>query len=516
MPDGKLPLVLVIVDGYGLAPVSRGNAIASARTPHLDRLFAQFPTTRLAASGPDVGLPRGQVGNSEAGHLNIGAGRVVLQDSVQISRAISDGTFFKNPALLEAVQAVRQRQTALHVMGLVSAEQSAHADPDHLVALLTFLRLRRVPRVYLHLFTDGRDANPTRGLSLIHTLERGLPRTAHIATVMGRSYAMDRKKDWKRTALAYHALTIGQGLSTSSAGEAVRDAYERGQTDEFIFPTVIAPYAKSGRIGQRDSIIFFNLRSDRARQLTKAFIQPGFNAKNPGSFRRKVVLQRLRFIAMTDFGPDLGPVLTAFPSADVHDAFPIAIADLQQLYVAEAEKYAHVTFFFNGGFDHPIAGEQRVVVPSPSVVRYDATPAMSAPAISEVVLRSLAARKHDVMVLNYANPDMLGHTGNLLATIQAIEALDHEVGRLAKAVSARGGTLVVTSDHGNAEQMLDPKTGQVDTEHTSNPVPFVVSHRSLTPRPRLAAGRLADVAPTLLSWLGRRPPELMNGVSLWS
>lgn len=509
------PLVLAILDGYGIARPSRGNAIRQADTPTMDALARQFPSTVLAAAGTDVGLPAGQAGNSEAGHLNIGGGRVVLQDSVRISRAITDGTFFKNPALLQAIQAAQSRRSKLHLMGLVSAEQSAHADPDHLLALLTLVRLKRVPRVFLHLFTDGRDANPTRGLSLVEKLERGLPPNVKIATIMGRSYAMDRKKDWKRTALAYHCLTHGEGLSSATALEAVRDAYERGQTDEFIFPTVIASMAKTGRIGPRDSVIFFNLRSDRARQLTKAFVQSSFNARNPGAFRRKVALPRLRFIAMTDFGPDLGPVPTAFPSIDVQDAFPIAVADRRQLYIAESEKFAHITYFFNGGFDHPIAGEERVGVPSPPVIRYDATPAMSAPAITDVALKSLLRGTKDVIVLNYANADMLGHTGDLIAAIRSVEALDRELGRLWKAVSARGGMFAVTADHGNAEQMIDPKTGDVHTEHTANPVPFIVASRRHARR-RLRSGRLADVAPTILQALGRTLPPLMTGQSLWS
>lgn len=515
MSETRPPLVLAILDGYGLAPPSRGNAIRQADTPTMDALTRQFPSTRLAAAGPDVGLPAGQVGNSEAGHLNIGGGRVVLQDSVRISRAITNGTFFKNPALLQAIQAAVTRRSKLHLMGLVSAEQSAHADPDHLLALLTLVRLKRVPRVFLHLFTDGRDANPTRGLSLVEKIERGLPSNVTVATIMGRSYAMDRKKDWKRTALAYHCLTRGEGLSAATALEAVRDGYERGQTDEFIFPTVITPVAKTGRIGPRDSVIFFNLRSDRARQLTKAFVQANFNARNPGAFRRKVALTRIRFIAMTDFGPDLGPVLTAFPSIDVQDSFPIAVADRRQLYIAESEKYAHMTYFFNGGFDHPIAGEERVVVPSPPVIRYDATPAMSASAITDVALKYLARRTKDVIGLNYANADMLGHTGDLIAAIRGVEVLDRELGRLWKAVSARGGLFVVTGDHGNAEQMIDPATGGVHTEHTANPVPLIIASRTLSRR-RLRPGRLADVAPTILQALGRRPPSLMTGQSLWS
>ncbi len=515
MPDAQPPVVFIILDGYGIAPPSQGNAISLARKPNLDALFAQYPSTQLTASGEAVGLPKNQAGNSEAGHMNIGAGRVVLQDSVRISRSISDGTFFKNPALLQAVQAAIARRTKLHLMGLVSADQSAHADPDHLVALLTLMRLKKVPRVYLHLFTDGRDANPRRGLSLVHNLTNGLTPRMHIASVIGRSYAMDRKKDWRRTKQAYDCLTRGIGLQAPDPLTAVRNAYERSETDEFILPTVMTPFAKTGRITDRDVVIFFNLRSDRARQLTKAFIQPRFNAMNPGSFRRSVVMHRLRFIAMTDFGPDLGPTLTAFPSQDVRETLPVVLSNLKQLYVAETEKYAHMTYFFNGGYDHPIAGEERVVVPSPNLMHYDAEPAMSAPQITDRVLAALESGTVQFIALNYANADMIGHTGNLLATIKAVEILDREISRIAKSVLKRKGLLMVTGDHGNAEMMLGPN-GDVHTEHTSNPVPLLIAGPGLTSSGhRLRSGKLGDIAPTLLTVLRRTTPSLMSGERLW-
>lgn len=511
----KSLVVLLILDGYGVAPPSRGNAITQAKKPVLDDLFRRFPTTTLAASGEAVGLPLNQSGNSEAGHLNIGAGRVVLQDVVRISRSIASGTFFKNPALLQAVQAAVSRRSKLHLMGLVSADQSAHADPDHLVALLTLLRLKRVPRVYLHLFTDGRDANPHRGLSLIQRLANGLSPSMHIASIIGRAYAMDRKKDWKRTAMAYDCLTQGVGLRAADPLQAVQFAYERGETDEFVLPTVITPFAKTGRIAERDVVIFFNLRSDRARQLTKAFIQPRFNAMNPGSFRRRPVLRRLRFITMTDFGPDLGPILTAFPSEDVRETLPVTLSDLRQLYVAETEKYAHITYFFNGGYDHSIAGEERVAVPSPSVVHYEATPEMGAPAIADQVLKAVRRGGYGFIGANFANADMLGHTGNLLAAVKSIEILDRQIGKIASAVFTKGGTLVVTGDHGNAEEMVDVKTGAVNTEHSANPVPLVIANPTLTGQSRLVVGKLSDIAPTLLVAMGRGAPGLMTGKNLW-
>ncbi|MBI3115467.1 MAG: 2,3-bisphosphoglycerate-independent phosphoglycerate mutase [Candidatus Kerfeldbacteria bacterium] len=509
------PIVLVILDGFGWAPRSKGNAIASARTPHFAGLQTSFPSTLLAASGVAVGLPANQVGNSEAGHLNIGGGRVVLQDAVRISRAIDDGTFFKNPALNEAIVHAEQARSKLHIMGLVSAHQSAHANPDHLLALLTLVRKRNVPRVFLHLFTDGRDANPRHGLLLIRQISRGLPPNVKIASIIGRHYAMERKKVWKYTERAYDCLTRGKGEVAPDAVSAVRAAYDRGETDEFVLPTVLARYERTGRIGHRDAVIFFNLRSDRARQLSKAFVQPQFNARNPGSFRRKVVLRQLKFIAMTDFGPDLGPVLTAFPSEDVKNSLPVALTGFSQLYVAETEKYAHMTYFFNGGYDHPVAGEERIAVPSPDVSHYDVAPAMSAASVTREVVRAID-RGIEFVSANYANADMLGHTGNFLATVQGIEVIDQHLGVIADLVLGRQGTLVVTGDHGNAEQMLQPN-GDVNTEHTNSPVPLVIAQGALVRRPHelRSGGRLGDLAPTLLELLGHPKPAVMTGTSLW-
>lgn len=512
MPEIR-PTVLVILDGFGEARASKANAISVAKKPTIDGLLKQNPSTLLAASGVDVGLPVNQVGNSEAGHLNIGGGRVVIQDAVRVSEAIDDGTFFKNPALLEAIEHAKRKRKKFHIMGLVSAHQSAHADPDHLLALLTLVRMKKVPRVYLHLFTDGRDANPRYGFRLIDRLAAGLPTNVHIASVIGRHYAMERKKVWKYCERAYDCLTRGVGEVAPDSVSAVRNAYDRGETDEFVLPTVINPFAKTGRIGDGDSVVFFNLRSDRARQLTKAFIQPNFNAKNPGSFRRRAVLHGLKFIAMTDFGPDLGPVLTAFPSEDVRNSLPIALTGLKQLYIAETEKYAHMTYFFNGGFDHPIAGEDRVVISSPNVAHYDAVPEMSAVKITDTVLGFVKSGRYDFYGINYANADMLGHTGNFLATVKAIEVIDEQLARLSQMVFAQKGIFIVTADHGNAEQMLKAN-GEVDTEHSRNPVPFIISHGGRDSR-RMKPGRLGDIAPTLLADLGLQKPAVMTGKSLW-
>lgn len=509
----RLPLVLVIFDGWGVAPPGPGNAIRLAKTPNMDALEQRCGSTILAAAGAAVGLPTKQEGNSEAGHMNIGAGRVVEQDSVRISKSISNGSFFKNAAFRAALHHVEKYRSQLHLMGLLTEQQSGHADPDHLLALLTMVRTYRLHPVFLHLFTDGRDSPPQAGIHLLRRLERLCRRSERVATVMGRFYAMDRKKMWSRTKQAYEAMVLGQGQQTRTAEHAVLEAYERGQTDEFIEPTIIGP-RDQGRISDNDSVIFFNLRSDRARQLTKAFVQKKFNALNPGAFRRSNLPANLLFVAMTDFGPDLGEIYTAFPSFDLYNALPVMLRGLRQLYIAESEKYAHVTFFFNGGYDKPVAGEDRRLVSSPNVESYDATPAMKARQLAAMVARDLKHRRHDVIVVNFANPDMLGHTGNLQAVIKGIEVVDKCVGEIQQAVRAAKGTLVITADHGNAEAMLAADGKSVDTEHTTNPVPFVIVS---TPPRRWryrSDGRLADVAPTLLHLLGLPPPIAMTGKTL--
>lgn len=509
----RLPLVLIIFDGWGIAPPGPGNAITQAKTPTMESLMERFPSTTLAASGTDVGLPQNQEGNSEAGHMNIGAGRIVEQDARRILKSINDGSFFKNAAFIAAFHHVEKYRSQLHLMGLLTDEQSGHACPDHLLALIAMARSRRLRSVFLHLFTDGRDAPPQAGIHLLRRLELMTKGRERIATVMGRFYAMDRKKMWPRTKRAYDAMVLGKGRQAATAEHAILEAYERGQTDEFIEPTIVGARNR-GRIRDDDSVIFFNLRSDRARQLSKAFVQEKFNSLNPGSFRRQHLPKNLRFVAMTDFGPDLGDIYTAFPSVDLYSTLPVMLRGLRQLYIAESEKYAHVTYFFNGGYDKPVAGEDRVLIPSPNVPSYDAAPGMRANEIADYVVKDLKRHRHDVIVANFANPDMLGHTGNIRAMIKGVEVVDACVGRIHQAVAAAKGTLVVTADHGNAESKLAKDGKSVNTEHTRSRVPFIIA----TPRPLSVAlrndGRLADVSPTILELLGIQQPSTMTGRSL--
>lgn len=509
----RLPLVMIVFDGWGVASPGPGNAIRLAKTPNLDVLEQQCGSTTLVASGSAVGLPAKQEGNSEAGHMNIGAGRVVEQDSARISKSINDGSFFKNAAFRAALHHVDKYRSQLHLIGLLTEQQSGHADPDHLLALLTMARTHRAHPVFLHLFTDGRDSPPQAGIFLLRRLEQVCRKSERVATIIGRFYAMDRKKMWSRTKRAYEAMVLGKGQQARTAEHAILEAYERGQTDEFIEPTIIGARER-GRISQNDSVIFFNLRSDRARQLTKVFVQKKFNALNPGAWRRSNLPANIVFVAMTDFGPDLGDVYTAFPSLDLYNTLPVMLRGLRQLYIAETEKYAHVTFFFNGGYDKPVAGEDRRLVSSPNVESYDATPAMKARQIAAMVAGDLKYRRHDVIVANFANPDMLGHTGNLQAVIKGIEIVDQCVGKIHRAVRAARGTLVITADHGNAEAMLAADGKSVNTEHTANPVPFIVALTPSRPLAYRADGRLGDVAPTLLHLLGLQPPVAMTGKTL--
>lgn len=505
------PLVLLILDGWGIAPSSPGNAITLAKTPVMDALLRAHPHTLLQAAGRAVGLPDGQPGNSEAGHLNIGAGRVVVQDTVKISRDINTGAFFKNESFLQAIRHVKRRRSSLHLMGLLTSESSAHACPDHLYALLALARRYRIKRTYLHLFTDGRDSPPRAGLKLLNALMRVLDGEL-IATVMGRSYAMDRKKDWTRTQLAYDAMVSGVGLFAASPQAAVTQSYNRNQSDEFVPPYVVRRNGRPvAQIKDGDAVIFFNLRSERARQLTKPFVQAQFEKMNPGSFRRRKILRDLVFVVMTDFGPDLGPVVTAYPSLDVIDSLPRVLRRVRQLYVAETEKYAHVTFFFNGGYADPVGGEDRIKVDSPDVPSYEQVPEMSAGEVTDHVIWGLG--RYDFITANLGNADMLAHSGNLGAAIKAVQCVDRCVGRVSRAVAKRGGGLIVTGDHGNAEEMIDLKTGEIDSEHNPNPVPFILASPH---RYRLLPGRfsLASIAPAICQLLGVPVPAVMTGRSL--
>ncbi len=512
------PFVLVILDGWGIAPGSNSNPITLAHTPIFKKLWETYPSTTLAASGAAVGLPEGQEGNSEAGHLNLGAGRIVLQDAVWISNSIKDGTFFKNTAFLEASKSAHKNNASVHLIGLLSGYNSGHSQPDHLQALLEFFRDQGNKRVFLHLFTDGRDTPKFSAEGLFANLNKLLQHNEQVVTVMGRLYGMDRKKDWRHTELAYRALVSGHGRFAQNPEVALKEAYKQGESDEFVVPTIIGTKGtfRATRVRSGDSVVFFNLRSDRARQLTKAFVQPSFQSQNPGSFKRIPLLKDLTFVAMTDFGPDLPGVLTAYPSRDVHMSLPFVLGDVRQMYIAESEKYAHMTYFFNGGYANPVAGEQRIMVQSPNVPSYDSTPEMAAREITKVAVEHLEHKLIDVIGINYANADMVGHTGNLKAGIQAVEAIDASLGELFEAVRRRRGVLLITADHGNIEEMVDLNSGVVNTEHSTNRVPFLcVDTRVSAPEYLLRPdGVLADVAPTMLELMGRIKPDEMTGKSL--
>jgi 2,3-bisphosphoglycerate-independent phosphoglycerate mutase len=512
----NLPMILIILDGWGIAPPSRGNAITLAKTPNLDAYLKNYPNTLVEASGRAVGLPAGQDGNSEAGHMNIGAGRAVEQDSVRISKTISNGTFFKNPAFAEAIRHVKQHGSNLHLMGMLGNEMSAHIDPDHLVALISLLENAGFIRINLHLFTDGRDSPKYSAIKLISNLEKIFGEKISINTLVGRYYAMDRTKNWQRTQLAYDALVKGDCRTAPDPQSAISSAYNRGESDEFVEPCVIAAKGKATpRISDNDSVIFFNLRSDRARQIAKAFVQRDFSRKNPGAFKRSKELKNLRFVAMTDFGPDLDQILSAFPSPDLMDTLPMQLKDLRQLYIAEQEKYAHVTYFFNGGYADPVAGEDRSIVRSPDVKSYDEVPAMSSRELTKAVIENLKSNRYDFTVLNFAAPDMIGHTGNLEAGINCCSQIDSFTGEIVSAYLAAGGLAIITADHGNVEEMINLETGEIDTEHSINPVPLIIVSHGLKNKIKLISeGVLGDIAPTILHLLGIDKPKEMTGKSL--
>jgi 2,3-bisphosphoglycerate-independent phosphoglycerate mutase len=513
-PTTKPPVVLAVLDGWGVAPDGPGNAIAVARTPFLDAARKKYPYTELQASGRYVGLLPDQEGNSEAGHMNIGAGRVVRQDIVYVTEAIKDRTFFKNTAFQEAVKHVKKYGSRVHLIGLLANGNSAHASPEHLYALLELMDMEGIDEVFVHLFTDGRDSPPFVSTHLLHDLERHLRPNQRVASVMGRFYAMDRNKLWHRTELAYNCIVNGEGLVAPDAHKAILHGYNRGESDEFILPTVVTDEKKKpiGMVQNEDAVFFFNLRSDRARELTKAFVQPDFEAKNEGAFRRKR-RPKIRFVAMSEFGPDLPHVLTAFPSHEIQNALTETFAPLRQFYISESEKYAHVTYFLNGGFASILHGEERMRVPSQFVPHHDSRPEMRARIITSEVLRRLRGGLHDFIVINYANADMVAHTGNIQATVKACGVVDECLQQLADEVLAKKGTLVVTGDHGNAEVMIDDETGETLTEHTANPVPFMVIGDRFKKR-KIGEGMLGDVAPTILDIMDVPKPPDMTGFSL--
>ena len=520
--NSNLPLILIILDGWGLDKPNLGNPISLAKTPTLDGLARKYPSAKLKAHSQYVGLPKNQVGNSEAGHVNIGAGRIVEQDSVKISRSIVNGTFYKNSAFLGAIRHVRKMKSKFHLIGMLSNNQSPHSDPGHLYALLNLLKKSEIDNVYLHIFTDGRDSPKYASMGLVENLEKRFNNNERIATIMGRFYAMDRKKKWKRTEMAYNALVHGKGRPALSAPEAITQAYNRGESDEFIEPYIIKqPMKINTRIESSDSVIFFNLRSDRGRQLTKAFVQKDFNKMNPGAFKRGRKLDHVYFIAMTDFGPDLDDVLTAYPSIDLKNTLPTQLKDLKQLYLAETEKYAHVTFFFNGGYTGTVAGEDQIMVPSPDIKSYDEIPGMSSDKLTNQVIKNLRLKKknnwkYDFTMLNFAAPDMIGHTGNLKAAIATCQIIDKCVKRIVRAYLNVNGTVVITADHGNIEKMINLETNEIYTEHTTNLVPFIIVNRKLKNKIKLKSkGILSDIAPTILKLVGYKKPKEMKRSALY-
>ncbi len=503
----RRPILLLIADGWGWAPASEGNAITRARKPVFDRWIAEEPWTLLEASGEAVGLPAGLMGNSEVGHLNLGAGRMVPQDLLRIDLAIRDGSFFENPALVEAVEKARRPGATLHLLGLVS-DGGVHSHERHLAALLELARRRGVPRVAVHVFTDGRDTPPRSAMTYVARLEEALARKGgRIATVCGRYYAMDRDGRWDRVARAYEAVVSGRGLPAPTAREAIAAAYARDEGDEFIQPTVVAGPSGPDAMRDGDAAIFFNFRADRARQLTRALTEPSF-AEFP-----RTAAARLLLVCFTEYKKEFA-LPAAFPPLRLERILAEVWAGhgTTNLRLAETEKYAHVTYFFNGGVERAYAGEERILVPSWKGATYDLHPEMCADKITDELVAALARRDLQAFVVNFANADMVGHTGKLPETIAAVETLDRCFGRIERAAREAGAILLMTADHGNAEKMIDPDTGQPHTAHTTNPVPFVLIGGS--ERPALSPGSLADVAPTVLGLQGLPVPPEMSGRDL--
>jgi len=480
--------------------------------PHWHRLMKRYPHTLLGADGPAVGLPPGWPGNSEAGHATIGAGRVVPSDLLHITQAIRDHSFFHNPALLKAAEHVKREHSTLHLVGLLTGHRSGHASLDHIRALIRFADEQRVPRVALHLITDGRDTHPFQALTLLEEIQKILPARFVIASFIGRFYAMDRNRFWERTELAYRLLVRGEGVAMQSPTQALSEAYARGESDEFLLPTVLCHQGKcAAPVQDRDAIIFWNLRSDRARQLIKPFAMYNFETREPHAFHRVAIRKELFLVTLTEFGSDLDHVMPAFPHRQIHNTLVETLRWHRQLYAAESEKFSQVTYFFNGGSDRARFGEERLRVPSLRVPRYNRVPRMSADALTTRLLSALEA-PYDFVTVNYANADMVGHTGDLAAGVLACEALDQNLARVWKAVRAEHGTLMVTADHGNIEQM-QLAHGGADTEHNPHPVPLLVAGRAAEHH-RLRAGTLADVAPTVLALLGMAKPVEMTGKNL--
>lgn len=505
------PVLLIILDGFGCRSERTHNAIAQAKKPNWERLWQQYPHTLIHASESEVGLPAGQMGNSEVGHLNIGAGRVVYQEFTRIARAIETGSFFTNPALLRAIALARDSGKTLHILGLLS-DGGVHSHESHIHAMLEMARRENLRKVCLHVFLDGRDTPPKSAKIYLERLEEKIRETGvgHIASMIGRYYAMDRDRRWQRVKAAYDLLTQGRAAYRArTALEGLEAAYERGETDEFVKATaILPPEGEPVRMEDGDSVVFMNFRSDRARQLTRPFIEADFN-----EFERDAIPRLAVFCTLTGYSDEFN-VDVAFPPERIRNGFGEYIANLglRQLRIAETEKYPHVTFFFNGGEEVSYPGEDRILVPSPDVATYDLKPEMSANEVTEKLVEAIRSKQYDAIICNYANADMVGHTGNLDAARRAIEVIDACLARVVEAQLQRGGEVLITADHGNAEFMLDPATGQAHTAHTINLVPLLyVGRRRATLEP---TGALEDVSPTLLAIMGLPKPAEMTGQPL--
>jgi 2,3-bisphosphoglycerate-independent phosphoglycerate mutase len=532
------PVVLIILDGWGIAPEGPGNAVTQAKIPHFKSFWDSYPHTSLLASGEAVGLPHDEKGNSETGHMNLGAGRIIYQDLPRISMAIADGSFFRNHAFVETANHVKKYNSCFHLMGLIG-HGGVHSSMDHLYALLRFAKEQELKNVYLHLFTDGRDSPPTSASIYLEQLIKEIKEIgiiAPIATIMGRYYGLDRDNRWERTEVAYRALTERKGETTNDLKKALQKSYDEGITDEFIKPIIIS---ETRGIGKNDGVVFFNFRIDRPRQLTKAFVIDEFKklvgqkiAFDPYTekylkktyverriasiFDRGPKIENLFFTTMTEYEKDL-PAKVAFAPIRVNLPLGRILSEnnLRQLRITETEKERFVTYYFNGQREEPFPGEDRVIVPSPDVQTYDLKPEMAAFQTTDEVIKNLKRRIYDFILLNYANPDMVGHTGVLQAGIKACEIVDENLGRLITAIKNIEGVALITADHGNVEEMINLETGQVDTEHSTNPVPFIVVGNEFLNQPnKIQSGILADIAPTVLKLLGVAIPNEMSGRAL--
>ena len=507
----KKPVVLMILDGYGLNDNCDHNAVCEGRTPVMDQLMSQCPFVKGNASGLAVGLPDGQMGNSEVGHLNMGAGRIVYQELTRITKSIQDGDFFGVPEFLQAVENCRKNDSALHLWGLVS-DGGVHSHNTHIYGLLELARRKGLDKVYVHCFLDGRDTPPASGKGYVEELEAKMKElgVGKVASVMGRYYAMDRDNRWDRVERAYNALTRGEGGTAVSAAAGIQASYDAEVNDEFVEPFVVVEDGKPvATVKDNDSVIFFNFRPDRAREITRAFCDDDFKG-----FARDRRLN-LTYVCFTDYDDTIANKLVAFKKEAIVNTFGQFLADhdMTQARIAETEKYAHVTFFFNGGVEEPNKGEDRILVPSPKVATYDLQPEMSAPAVCDKLVEAIKSGKYDVVIINFANPDMVGHTGIEDAAIKAIETVDACVGRAVDAVREMDGVLFICADHGNAEQLVDYETGTPFTAHTTNPVPFILVNADPSYKLR-EGGCLADIAPTLIELMGMEQPKEMTGKSL--